>query len=72
MAGCTKLTDNVSEIRIEKRESEYFTKTCIFWIEIVTRRCFIKEFRMLNTLLDNQPKVVRNEDIFLNTSNAMV
>ena len=48
---CHKKTDNVSELRIRKNDSELIARECLFWIDIQTQRCFIKQFVYQNSLI---------------------
>ena len=68
---CTKLSDNVTQLVVKKRESEIVMRQCIFWIEIPCRRCFIKSFSK-RLMTDQQPRLIENEDIMMNRSNQMV
>jgi hypothetical protein len=68
---CHKLSDNVTELVIKKQESEMLVRSCIFWIDIATRRCFIKNFKK-HMITDQKPKLIDNEDIMLNKTNHMV
>lgn len=66
-----KISGNVSALKVVKAESELVFRSVVFWIDIATRRCFIKTF-IKQGAVDRQPRVVENEDILLNQTNQMV
>ena len=71
MFGYEKLSMNVSELLIELAESDVVKRTCKFWIDFATRRCFIKQFTKENKL-DGRCERVDNLEIFVNQTSGMV
>ena len=56
-----KLTENVSELRMRKDESEIELKECLFWIDMKSQRCFIKQFVHSNSLIGR--RIERDNDL---------
>lgn len=57
-----KLTDHVSEVKLERRESEFVTKRALLWFDIPKVQCYIKKFSISNSL-KNENKEMINQDI---------
>lgn len=57
-----KLTDHVSSVQLERRESEYVSKRALLWFDIPKVQCFIKRFS-INDTLKNEHKEMKNADI---------
>ena len=57
--NCHKLSQKVSELKIQKKDSELLSRECIFWIDIEAQRCFVKRFLVTNSLT-SQKRVREN------------
>lgn len=66
-----KLSNNVTELKITLYESELAYRQVVIWIDIATRRCFIKRFVKQN-FLESNPKIVNNDDIIININSQLV
>ena len=63
--NCHKLSQKVSELKIQKKDSELFSRECVFWIDIEAQRCYVKKFSVSNSLT-GMKKVRENSQITLN------
>ena len=48
--NCHKLSQKVSELKIQRKDSEILSREVVFLIDIETQRCFVKKMQVSNTL----------------------